>query len=197
MRWSKHSRRKVPIRIYNVHVNLLDQSLSSSPSSAPQQFGGQQHFSSCRSWHEPLRQSSQLCLSKISKCLSGWGLFLFHNSCRCSFLSRHRRTSLQNWRTIVRNHTQSIVACDFLVVVTARFRTLYVFLLMEAGTRRIVHCDVTTHPTAAWTLQQLREAIPSDHSYQFLIHDRDSIFSAEVDPAGQTPIGDPLALRSK
>jgi putative transposase len=93
----------------------------------------------------------------------------------------HRRTSSQSWRTFVRNHAQSIVACDFLVVVTARFRTLYVFLLMEVGTRRIVHCNVTAHPTAAWTLQQLREAIPSDHSYRFLIHDRDSIFSAEVD----------------
>ena len=92
-----------------------------------------------------------------------------------------RRTSSQNWRTFVRNHAQSIVACDFLVVVTARFRTLYVFLLMEVGTRRIVHCRVTAHPTAAWTLQQLREAIPSDHSYRFLIRDRDSIFSAEVD----------------
>ena len=93
----------------------------------------------------------------------------------------HRRTSSQNWRTFVRNHAQSIVACDFLVVVTARFRTLYVFLLMEVGTRRIVHCNVTAHPTAPWTLQQLREAIPSDHSYRFLIHDRDAIFSAEVD----------------
>ena len=93
----------------------------------------------------------------------------------------HRRSSSQNWRTFVRNHAQSIVACDFLVVVTARFRTLYVFLLMEVGTRRIVHCNVTAHPTAAWTSQQLREAIPSDHPYRFLIHDRDSIFSAEVD----------------
>ena len=64
---------------------------------------------------------------------------------------------------------------------TTRFRTLYVFLLMEVGTRRIVHCNVTAHPTAPWTLQQLREAIPSDHSYRFLIHDRDAIFSAEVD----------------
>ena len=46
-----------------------------------------------------------------------------------------RRTSSQNWKTFVRNHAQSIVACDFLVVVTARFRTFYVFLLMEVGTR--------------------------------------------------------------
>jgi transposase InsO family protein len=65
-------------------------------------------------------------------------------------------------------------------VVTARFRTLYVFLLMEVGTRRIVHPSprIQRRP---WTLQQLREAIPSDHSYCFLVHDRDAIFSAEVD----------------
>jgi putative transposase len=47
--------------------------------------------------------------------------------------------------------------------------------------RRILHFNVTSHPTAEWTLQQFREAIPGDHSYRFLIHDRDSIFSAEVD----------------
>jgi putative transposase len=87
----------------------------------------------------------------------------------------HRRTSSQNWRTFVCNHAQSIIACDFLVVVTARFRTLYVFLLMEVGSRRIVHCSITAHPTAAWTLQQFREAIPSDHSHRFLLHDREAI----------------------
>jgi len=48
-----------------------------------------------------------------------------------------------------------------------------------------VHCNVTAHPTAAWTLQQLREAIPSDHPYRFLIHDPDSIFSAEVDQSSK------------
>jgi hypothetical protein len=52
---------------------------------------------------------------------------------------------------------------------------------MEVGTRRIVHCNVTAHPTWTWSLQQLREAIPSDHSYRFLIRDRVAIFSVEVD----------------
>jgi transposase InsO family protein len=52
---------------------------------------------------------------------------------------------------------------------------------MEIGTRKILHCNVTAHPTAEWTAQQFREAILSDHSYRFLIHDRDSIFSADVD----------------
>jgi len=67
------------------------------------------------------------------------------------------------------------------VAITAGFRVLYVFVVMEVGSRRILQCNVTAHPTAAWTLQQFREAIPSDHTYRFLIHDRDAIFSAEVD----------------
>jgi len=92
-----------------------------------------------------------------------------------------RRTSSQHWRTFIRNHAKAIVAADFLVAITAGFRVLYVFVVMEVGSRRILRCNVTAHPTAAWTLQQFREAIPSDHTYRFLIHDRDSIFSAEVD----------------
>jgi hypothetical protein len=68
------------------------------------------------------------------------------------------------------------VACDFLVAVTVRFQVLFVFVVMEVGSRRIGHYNVTAHPTADWTLQQFRETLPSDHSYHFLIHDRDSIF---------------------
>ena len=87
----------------------------------------------------------------------------------------------QRWSTFVRNHAATILACDFCVVVTATFRLLYVLVVIEHRTRRIVHCNVTTHPTAEWTLQQLREAIPSDHGYRFLIHDRDGIFSPQLD----------------
>src|SRR6202008_1360342 len=92
-----------------------------------------------------------------------------------------RRTSSQHWQTFVRNHAQALVAADFLVAITAGFRVLYVFVVMEVGNRRILHCNVTAHPTAGWTLQQFREAIHSDHGYRFLIHDRDSTFSEEVD----------------
>jgi putative transposase len=92
-----------------------------------------------------------------------------------------KKTSSQHWQTFIRNHAQSIVACDFLVAVTANFRLVYVFILMEIGTRRILHFNVTAHPTAAWTVQQFREAVPTDHPFRFSIHDRDSIFSTEVD----------------
>src|SRR5215468_2605376 len=92
-----------------------------------------------------------------------------------------KRVSSQRWATFVRNHAQAIVACDFCLVVTATFRLLYVFVVMEHATRRLLHVNVTAHPTAAWTLHQLREAIPADHTYRFLIHDRDSIFSQQLD----------------
>jgi transposase InsO family protein len=94
---------------------------------------------------------------------------------------RGKRATSQRWRTFVRNHAPAIVACDFCVVVTATFRLLYVFVVMEHATRRILHTNVTAHPTAPWTLQHLREALPADHGYRFLIHDRDSIFSQQLD----------------
>ena len=94
---------------------------------------------------------------------------------------RGKRATTQRWQTFVRNHAQAIVACDFCVVVTATFRLLYVFVVMEHATRRILHTNVTAYPTASWTLQQLREAIPADHPYRFLMHDRDSIFSQQLD----------------
>jgi transposase InsO family protein len=73
------------------------------------------------------------------------------------------------------------VACDFCVAITATFRILYVFVVIEHSSRRLPHVNVTAHPTAEWTLQQLREAIPTDHACQFLIHDRDSIFARDLD----------------
>jgi putative transposase len=99
------------------------------------------------------------------------------------------RASSQHWRTFIKNHARGIVACDFLVAVTVRFQVLYVFLMMEVGSRRILHYNVTAHPTVAWTVQQFREAIPSDHGYRFLIHDRDSIFSAELDEEIKSSFG--------
>jgi transposase InsO family protein len=89
----------------------------------------------------------------------------------------------QRWLTFIRNHAQAIVACDFFAVVTVSFRTLYVLVIMEVGTRRILHANVTAHPTADWTLQQFREALPAEHPYRFLIHDRDRIFSEDLDHA--------------
>jgi len=59
-----------------------------------------------------------------------------------------RGPSSQRRMTFVRNHAQAMLACDFLVAVTTRFRVLYVIVIMEVGCRRITHFNVTAHPTA-------------------------------------------------
>jgi putative transposase len=89
--------------------------------------------------------------------------------------------SLQAWSTFVRNHARSVLACDFFVVVTATFRVVYVFVVLEVGTRRLLHWNVTAHPTADWTAQQFRMIVAGDQPQRFVIHDRDSIYSEGVD----------------
>jgi putative transposase len=81
----------------------------------------------------------------------------------------------------VRNHARAVLACDFFVTVTATFRVLYIFVVFEVGTRRILHRNVTDHPTAEWTIQQFRIVVPGDQSHRFVVHDRDSIYSEGVD----------------
>jgi putative transposase len=86
----------------------------------------------------------------------------------------------QRWSTLVRNHAKAIVACDFFVTATATFRLIYVLVLIEHGSHRLLHFNTTQHPTAAWMLQQLREALGYG-DFRYLIHDRDSIFARSLD----------------
>ena len=87
----------------------------------------------------------------------------------------------QRWSTFLRNHARSIIACDFCLAVTVTFRARYVFVVIHHRSRRLIHCNVTAHPTAAWTLQQLREVVGNEDSYRYLLPDRDSIFAGELD----------------
>jgi putative transposase len=96
---------------------------------------------------------------------------------------RRQRVPSQRWMTFVRNHAQGMLACDFFVSVTVRFHILYVFVVMEIGSRRLVHFNVTSHPTAAWTLQQFREVLDNAQDYRFVIHDRDKIYCQDLDLA--------------
>jgi putative transposase len=89
----------------------------------------------------------------------------------------------QRWATFVRNHAHAVLAFDFFLTVTAGFQLLYVFVVLEVGTRRILHWNVTAHPTADWTIQQFRAAITGDATHRFLIHDRDAIYALAVDGA--------------
>ena len=85
--------------------------------------------------------------------------------------------SSQRWSTFMRNHAQMLLACDFCVAVTMTFRVLYIFVLMDMGSRRLVHFNVTAYPTSAWTLQGFREVLADDHPYRFVVHDRDGVYA--------------------
>jgi transposase InsO family protein len=87
----------------------------------------------------------------------------------------------QRWSTFLNNHAKAILACDFFVAVTATFRMLYVFVVIEHGTRRLAHVNVTANPSADWTLQQLRAVVGEESAQQYLIHDRDKIFAKHLD----------------
>jgi putative transposase len=92
-----------------------------------------------------------------------------------------RRSSSQTWRTFIANHARETLACDFFVAVTATLRLVYVLLVMEVGTRRILYWNVTEHPTTEWTVQQFRDFLTGEAPYRFVVHDRDSVFSPAVD----------------
>jgi transposase InsO family protein len=82
--------------------------------------------------------------------------------------------------TFLRNHREVIAAMDFFVVPTVTFRAAYVWFAIDHARRRILHCDATDAPTAAWVVQQLRETFGPDVLPRHLIFDRDSTFSAQV-----------------
>jgi transposase InsO family protein len=95
------------------------------------------------------------------------------------YLVRQRKPPSQTWRTFLDNHIKTMVSVDFFTVPTISFRVLYVFLVLAHDRRRIVHFNVTAHPTAEWTAQQLREAFPFDQAPRYLLRDRDCIFGSE------------------
>ena len=96
---------------------------------------------------------------------------------RPSGLDRQRG---QRWTTFIRNHLHETWACDFFVLVTARFRVLYVFVVLSLDRRTIVHAGITEHPTARWAAQRIAEATSDAQQIpRFLVHDRDSIYGTD------------------
>ena len=92
------------------------------------------------------------------------------------YLVRCRKPPSQTWRTFLNNHLKTLVSVDFFTVPTIGFQVLYVFVVLAHERRRVVHFNVTAHPTAEWTAQQLREAFPFDQIPRYLLRDRDQIF---------------------
>ncbi len=121
---------------------------------------------------------------------------------------RHPKKPLQTWRTFLANHMSVAAACDFFVVPSLTFKPLYCFVVLSHDRRKIVHMNVTRHPTDEWTAQQIVEAFPGDGGVPRYLHrDRDSTYGRmfrkkmaalgieEVISARKSPWQNPFAER--
>jgi hypothetical protein len=122
-------------------------------------------------------------------------------------MPKHRPRPSQTWRTFLANHVRDLVSIDFFTVPTARLRVLFVLVVLAHHRRRVVHFNVTEHPTAAWTAQQLVDAFPEESAPAYLLRDRDCVYGQpfrhrvegmgieEILAAPQSPWQNPFAKR--
>jgi hypothetical protein len=87
-----------------------------------------------------------------------------------------RQSPSPTWRTFLENHVKDLGSVDFFVVPTLTFKVLLVFLVLVHARRRVVHFNVTEHPTAHWTAQQNSEAFPWEAAARFVVRDRDRVY---------------------
>ena len=92
------------------------------------------------------------------------------------YMIRGTKPPSQTWKTFLDNHVGDIAAIDFFTVPTATFGMLFCFLVLRHDRRKVIHFNITEHPTEQWTGQQIVEAFPYDEAPKYLIRDRDSIY---------------------
>jgi transposase InsO family protein len=102
------------------------------------------------------------------------------------YMRRPRRPPSQAWRTFLKNHAKDLIALDFFTVPTATFRVLFVLVVLSHARRRLVHFNVTEHPTADWTGRQLLEACGLEEAPRHLIRDRDQVYGERFSRQART-----------
>ncbi len=124
------------------------------------------------------------------------------------YMIKRRGPPSQTWRTFLANHAKDIIALDFFTVPTATFRILFILIILSHDRRRILHVNVTKHPTAAWTARQLLEACGLEEEPRYLLRDRDANYGEEfhrqaaaleikeVTTAARSPWQNPYAERA-
>jgi putative transposase len=122
-------------------------------------------------------------------------------------MPKRRKEPSQTWKTFLSNHVAQLVSIDFFTVPTLQLRVLFVFVVLAHQRRRVLHFNVTEHPTAEWTAQQIIEAFPEDTAPRYLIRDRDGVYGRhfrnraegmgiqEVLTAARSPWQNPFAQR--
>ena len=91
-------------------------------------------------------------------------------------MPKRRKPPTQTWRAFLENHVNQLVSIDFFTVPTATFRVLFVLVVLAHHRPRVLHFNVTEHPTAWWTGQQMIEVFPEDTAPRYLLRDRDKIY---------------------
>ncbi len=166
----------------------------------------------------PVAGEVRALIRRISRENIGWGAPRIHGELQmlgidiaqatvAKYMMRRRKPPAQSWRAFLENHTGDFASVDFFTVPTVNFRILYVFLVLRHERRQILHFNVTAHPTAQWTAQQLVEAFPFDTAPRYLLRDRDAIYGerfrsrmhslgiAEVSIAPRSPWQSPYVER--
>ena len=176
------------------------------------------HLSRPRSGRPAVARELRELIRKMSTANPGWGSprivgelaklgVALSKSTVEKYMVRPRKSPSPTWRAFLENHVKDLVATDFFVVPTVSFKVLFVFVVLAHARRRVVHFNVTEHPTAQWTAQQISEAFPWTTAPRFLIRDRDRLygpaFKARVECMGieqvliapQSPWQNPYAER--
>jgi len=166
----------------------------------------------------PIDQQIRTLVREMATANALWGAPRIHGELRTlgvdgsertvsRLLELHSRPSPQTWKTFLTNHVASAASMDFFTVSTLTGRVLFVLIVLSHVRRRIVHFNVTEHPTAQWTAQQVVDAFPNDTAPRWLHRDRDSAYSetfrrrvagmsiAEVVSAPASPWQNPYAER--
>jgi transposase InsO family protein len=91
-------------------------------------------------------------------------------------MPKRSRPPSQTWRTFLTNHVQDLVSIDFFTVPTVHLRVLFVLVVLTHHRRRVIHFNVTEHPTATWAAQQIVDSFPDDTAPAFLLRDRDQVY---------------------
>jgi transposase InsO family protein len=95
------------------------------------------------------------------------------------YMVRPRKPPSPTWRSFLDNHVKDLVSVDFFVVPTVMFRVLFVFVVLVHERRRILHFNITEHPTAQWTTQQVVETFPWRTAPRYLLRDRDAVYGTD------------------
>ncbi len=94
------------------------------------------------------------------------------------YMVRPKKPSSPTWRAFLDNHVKDLLSIDSFVVPTVTFKVLFVFVVLVHARRRIVHFNLTEHPTAQWAAQQISEAFPWEVAPRYLVRDRDSVYGS-------------------